>query len=145
MIPAFTSTHVSSLASKAAASNAPLLDPASTNIQDTTSFNGNNVVNHHTPGHSEVSANTEAFYTMGPDAIPTGPPPVSLSPSMSLDSANLFQDLPRYLQAVGGPNNPQSMLAAQVQVEQATLGWTLIGQMSSKAVSGIQTLFNNQV
>ena len=109
----------------------------------------NDVINQHFNGtqHHGTSLpdHVEAFYTMGPNAPVEGPPPVSTSPSMSMNSANVFNDLPRYLQEIGGPTNPAAMLAAQAQVTEATLGWTLIGQMASKAVSGIQTLFNTQV
>ncbi|MFI0347489.1 MAG: hypothetical protein ACH346_01770 [Chthoniobacterales bacterium] len=138
--------HALTPPSKAILPNTPSLDAVNnTNTPGITSLTGNALVNHHTPSHNGVSADTEAFYAMGPDAIPPGPPPVNLSPSMSLDSANIFEDLPRYLQGIGGPSDATAMLGAQIQVEQATLGWTLIGQMASKAVSGIQTLFNNQV
>jgi len=109
----------------------------------------NDVINHHfngiQPQDMPLPDHVTSFYTMGPNAPVQGPPPVSTSPSMSMDSAHVFEDLPRYLQEVGGPSDPAAMLAAQVQVTEATLGWTLIGQMASKAVSGMQTLFNNQV
>ena len=110
----------------------------------------NDIINHHfnngTHHHgTSLPDHVEAFYAMGPNAPVEGPPPVSNSPSMAMDSANVFDDLPRYLQQEGGATNPAAMLAAQMQITQATLGWTLIGQMASKAVSGMQTLFNNQV
>lgn len=96
--------------------------------------------------HSSLPSDIEAFYTMGPDAV-TAPitPPVSTSPTMGLDSANLFEDLPRYLNQVGGPTDPTAILSAQVQVIQASLGWQLMGQIAAKSVSGIQSLLNNQV
>lgn len=96
--------------------------------------------------HSSLPPDIEAFYTMGPDAV-TAPvaPPVSTSPTMGLDSANLFADLPHYLNQIGGPNDPTALLSAQVQVIQASLGWQLMGQIAAKSVSGIQSLLNNQV
>ena len=98
-----------------------------------------------TNNHNPLPPDIESFYTMGPDAVPPTAPPVSTAPTMSIDSANLFNDLPRYLSQVGGPNEPTALLAAQVQVTQASLAWQLMGQVASKAVSGIQSLFNNQV
>lgn len=96
--------------------------------------------------HSSLPADVEAFYTMGPDAAaaPTHPS-VSTAPTMSMDSANLFQDLPNYLNKVGGPSDPTAILNAQVQVTEASLGWQLMGQIAAKSVSGIQSLLNNQV
>jgi|GEM_PF-2381983 len=96
--------------------------------------------------HSSLPADIESFYTMGPDTVaaPTQPP-VSTAPTMGLDSANLFEDLPRYLSKVGGPSDPTAILAAQVQVIQASLGWQLMGQIAAKSVTGIQSLLNNQV
>ncbi len=95
--------------------------------------------------HSSLPADVEAFYTMGPDAVTPTHPPVNTSPTMSMDSANLFQDLPNYLNKVGGPSDPTAILNAQVQVTQAALGWQLMGQIAAKSVSGIQSLLNNQV
>ncbi|MBM3856768.1 MAG: hypothetical protein FJ390_02250 [Verrucomicrobia bacterium] len=96
--------------------------------------------------HSSLPADVEAFYTMGPDAVKApAEPPVNMSPTMGLDSANLFEDLPHYLSKVGGPEDPTAILAAQVQVIQASLGWQLMGQIAAKSVSGIQSLLNNQV
>lgn len=143
MVPALTSAHVSSLASKAVTPDILTLTANNGAIDNSASNVG--AVNHHTPSHNAVSASTNAFYTMGPEVISKGPPPVSMDPKMALNSANVFEDLPRYLQQVGGPSNAAGMLAAQIQVTQATLGWSLIGQMASKTASGIQTLFNNQV
>jgi len=96
--------------------------------------------------HSSLPADVEAFYTMGPDAVaaPTHSP-VSTASTMSIDSANLFEDLPNYLNKVGGPSDPTAILNAQVQVTQATLAWQLMGQIAAKSVSGIQSLLNNQV
>lgn len=96
--------------------------------------------------HSSLPADIETFYTMGPDAaVAPTQAPVSTSPTMALDSANLFEDLPRYLSKVGGPSDPTAILSAQVQVIQASLGWQLMGQIAAKSVSGIQSLLNNQV
>ena len=95
--------------------------------------------------HSSLPADVEAFYTMGPDPVAPTHPSVSMAPTMSLDSANLFDDLPRYLQQAGGPSDPTAILNAQVQVTQASLGWQLIGQIAAKSVSGMQSLLNNQV
>lgn len=61
------------------------------------------------------------------------------------NSANLFVDSLHSLQAKGGPSDPLAMLKFQAQLVETTLNWTLYGQMASKAVSGIQSLFNNQV
>ena len=95
--------------------------------------------------HSSLPADVEAFYTMGPDTVASTKPSVSTAPTMSLDSANLFQDLPNYLSKVGGPSDPTAILNAKVQVIQASLGWQLMGQIAAKSVSGIQSLLNNQV
>ena len=95
--------------------------------------------------NSSLPPDIEAFYTMGPDAVVPVQPPVNTSPTMALDSANLFDDLPRYLNQVGGPTDPTAILAAQVQVIQASLGWQLMGQIASKTVSGATSLLNNQV
>jgi hypothetical protein len=95
--------------------------------------------------HSSLPADVESFYTMGPDAVAPTQPPVNTAPTMSLDSANLFNDLPRYLSQVGGPADPTAILNAQVQVIQASLGWQLMGQIAAKSVSGMQSLLNNQV
>lgn len=95
--------------------------------------------------HSSLPADVESFYTMGPDTVAAPHPPVNTAPTMSLDSANLFNDLPRYLSQVGGPSDPTAILNAQVQVIQASLGWQLMGQIAAKSVSGIQSLLNNQV
>jgi len=95
--------------------------------------------------NSSLPADVEAFYTAGPDAIAPTQPAVSTAPTMSIDSANLFNDLPRYLHQIGGPSDPTAMLAAQVQVTQATLGWQLMGEIAAKSVTGIQSLLNNQV
>jgi hypothetical protein len=95
--------------------------------------------------HSPLPADIETFYTMGPDAVAPTHPAVNTAPTMSLDSANLFEDLPRYLHQVGSPSDPTAILAAQVQVIQASLGWQLMGQIAAKSVSGIQSLLNNQV
>lgn len=92
-----------------------------------------------------LPSDIEAFYTMGPDIAAPVQAPVNTAPTMSLDSSNLFADLPHYLSHVGGPSDPTAILAAQVQVIQASLGWQLMGQIAAKGVSGIQSLLNNQV
>ncbi len=95
--------------------------------------------------HSSLPPDIESFYTMGPDTVAPVSKPVNTAPTMSLDSANLFEDLPRYLSGVGGPSDPTAILSAQVQVIQASLGWQLMGQIAAKSVTGIQSLLNNQV
>ena len=149
MIPALPAGHLSHLATQAtggaanaasnAANNAPGQQLDATQMKD---------LIHQQLGmdhHNQLPAGVESFYTMGPDAVAPTVPPVSTSPFMSLDSANLFEDLPRYLNQVGGPCDPMAMLNAQIQVTQAALGWQLMGQMASKASTGISGLFNNQV
>ncbi len=61
------------------------------------------------------------------------------------NSANLFTDSVNFLQKKGGPSDPLAMFNLQAQMIETTLNWSLYGQMASKAVSGIQSLFNNQV
>lgn len=59
--------------------------------------------------------------------------------------SNLFTDSANFLQKKGGPSDPLAMFKLQEQMVETTLNWSLYGQMASKAVSGIQSLFNNQV
>ncbi|HLB34169.1 MAG: hypothetical protein A3F67_00660 [Verrucomicrobia bacterium RIFCSPHIGHO2_12_FULL_41_10] len=89
----------------------------------------------------QLSPDAEAFYTVGTQKCPC--PVSSLPPSMNM--TNVFDDFPKFLRTEGGPSSAVGLLAAQMEVTQVTLGWSLIGQMASKASSGIQSLFNNQV
>ena len=59
--------------------------------------------------------------------------------------SNLFTESGNFLQKQGGPSDPLAMFKLQEQMVEVTLNWSLYGQMASKAVSGIQSLFNNQV
>jgi hypothetical protein len=59
--------------------------------------------------------------------------------------SNLFTESGNFLQKQGGPSDPLAMFKLQAQMVEVTLNWSLYGQMASKAVSGIQSLFNNQV
>ncbi len=144
MIPASLSAASSTIASQASQLQAAA-NPADTQ------FDADQLKNaiHQQLGidsHSPLPADIEAFYTMGPDAVKAPvEPPVSTSSTMGLDSSNLFEDLPHYLNKVGGPSDPTAILSAQVQVIQASLGWQLMGQIAAKSVSGIQSLLNNQV
>jgi hypothetical protein len=95
--------------------------------------------------HSSLPADVEAFYTMGPDAVAPTQAPINTAPTMSIDSANLFQDLPAYLHQIGGPSDPTALLRAQVEVTEASLAWQFMGQLSAKSVTGLQSLLNNQV
>ncbi|MFZ4115090.1 MAG: hypothetical protein ACOYK6_00025 [Chthoniobacterales bacterium] len=61
------------------------------------------------------------------------------------NSSNLFTDSVHFLQKQGGPSDPLAMFKLQAEIIETTLNWSLYGQMASKAVSGIQSLFNNQV
>jgi hypothetical protein len=61
------------------------------------------------------------------------------------NSSNLFTDSVNFLQKKGGPSDPLAMFQLQAEIIETTLNWSLYGQMASKAVSGIQSLFNNQV
>lgn len=145
MVPTPIPTHAASAALNHSPSGIPTATADQSNIPDPSIANSNGAVNHHAPSSHVVSPETVAFYSVGPNEAPIATPSVNLDPNMSMDSANLFEDLPKYLQGVGGSSSAAGMLAAQVQVTQATLGWSLVGQMASKVSSGIQSLFNNQV
>ena len=90
----------------------------------------------------KLAPDVHSFYTVGAEEVPVTKPHEVKSP---MEMNNLFEDLPKFLGQEGGPSNPAGLLAAQTQVIQVTLGWSLIGQMASKAASGMQALFNNQV
>jgi len=137
-----------SAASSAIASQAQINAAAANAVDSQLNSNQLNDLIHQQLGmdsHSPLPADVETFYTMGPDAVAPTQPPVNTASTMSLDSANLFNDLPRYLNQVGGPSDPTAMLTAQVQVIQASLGWQLMGEIAAKSVTGIQSLLNNQV
>jgi hypothetical protein len=59
--------------------------------------------------------------------------------------SNLFTESANFLQKKGGPSDPLAMFQLQAQMIEVTLNWSVYGQIASKAVSGIQSLFNNQV
>ncbi len=61
------------------------------------------------------------------------------------NSSHLFTDPLSSLPKKGGLTDPLAMFKLQAEVIETTLNWSLYGQMASKAVSGIQSLFNNQV
>ena len=116
-----------------------------------------------------IPDDVEAFYTVGNDPLGVGFQPSNMNASNFLEmhnpeashaaqghmmggsgsdytnSSNLFTDPINALQKQGGPSDPLAMFKLQAQIIETTLNWSLYGQMASKAVSGIQSLFNNQV
>lgn len=105
----------------------------------------------HQNQHQTIPNEVEAFYAIGSDPLTIGAPGqggLAHAPQGSGDytnSSNLFTDSINSLQEKGGPSDPVAMLKFQAQMVETTLNWSLYGQMASKAVSGIQSLFNNQV
>ena len=86
-----------------------------------------------------------SFYTRGPDLPPHMVPPAGAPPSSLLNSSDVFNDSVKMLQSQGGATSPAALLAAQAQIIDATLQLSMYGQIASKASSGIQSMFNNQV
>jgi hypothetical protein len=110
--------------------------------------------------------NVSSFYTRGcdPTTAPIHLPREASSPdremgggygggastghgdsSSLLNSSDVFTDSIKLLQSQGGATSPVALLAAQAQILNATLQLSMYGQIASKASSGLQTMFNNQV
>lgn len=138
-------THSPVALPKTVSSNVPGIDLASANTPDPSLLHTAGSVNHHTPDHTPVvSPETEAFYTMGPDAVPAGPKQIDPSSSI-IDSAKLFEDPAYLLQSWGGPSNPMAMLKFQFEIARATDAWQATSQVAGKLTSGLNTLMTNQV
>ena len=84
----------------------------------------------------------EAFYTAAPETPSFNNHAIPPSP---LDTSNMFDDASKFLNQGAGPSSAVNLLKAQAEVIQVTLGWSVIGQLASKAASGLQTFLNNQV
>lgn len=86
-----------------------------------------------------------SFYTKGLNLPVNEVSPPGATPPSLLNSSDVFNDSVKLLQSQGGATSPVALLAAQAQILNATLQLSMYGQIASKASSGLQTMFNNQV